>query len=143
VAKKTRKYLKMTSNNENVADVVKRTLDDIKDMSTMQQILVGGTAGLVTGYVLSRVGKLAAFTLGSGVIALQVAQQLGYIEVKWGKRSRIEELKRKALDAAGEVGLTKNDSKVDKVTRDVKKFFQKNITFGVSFGGGVLIGFSF
>lgn len=131
------------SNNENVADVVKRTLDDIRGMSALNQTLVGGTAGLATGYILSRVGKMAAFVLGSGVIALQVAQHMGYIEVRWSKKSKLEDIKKKAIQAAEESGIIKSQSKMEKLALDTKKFFKQNVTFAVSFGGGFLIGVSF
>lgn len=133
------------NNNNNVGDFVKNALNEIKEMSTLNQILVGGSAGLATGYVLSRVGKLAAFTIGSGVLVLQVAQHLGYIEIKWGKRSKIDELKKKALKAVEETGIKTNyndNEKVNLALKNIKKFFKNNVTFGVSFGGGVLIGFS-
>lgn len=133
----------MNNSSDNVSDVVKRTLDDIRGMSAMNQIFVGGTAGLATGYILSRVGKLAAFVLGSGVIALQVAQHMGYIEIRWTKKSKIEELKKKAIQAAEESGVIRSQSKGEKMASDVKKFFKQNMTFAVSFGGGILIGFSF
>lgn len=134
-----------SSNNsaDGVVDVVKRTIEDIRDMSDMQQIFVGGATGLATGYLLSRVGKLAAFAIGSGVLALQVAQHLGYIEVRWGKRSRIEDLKKKAIQVAEETGVIRTTSKTEKLSGDVKRFVKQNVTFAVSFGGGFLIGFSF
>lgn len=136
-----------TSNNSNsVVDFIKDSLKDINEMSTLNQILIGGSTGLATGYVLSRVGKLAAFTIGSSVIVLQVAQQMGYIEIKWGKKSsKLQDLKKKAIQAVEETGINtgmRND-KTDRVFKEVKKFFQKNLTFGASFGGGVLVGFSF
>jgi FUN14 domain-containing protein 1 len=134
------------SSINSVGDFIRNTLNDIQEMSTLNQIIVGGTSGLVTGYVLSRVGKLAAFTIGSSLITLQVAQQMGYIEIRWGKKkSKLDELKKKALKSADELGLignNKND-KAEKAVSEVKSFFQNNITFGVSFGGGILIGFSF
>lgn len=133
----------MNNTSDSASDIVKRTLDDIREMSALNQILVGGTTGLATGYILSRVGKMAAFVLGSGVIALQVAQHMGYIEVRWAKKSKIEELKKKALQAAEDTGMIKSQSKVEKLVLDTKKFFKQNVTFAVSFGGGVLIGFSF
>ena len=133
----------MSNNNDAVKDAVKRTLEDIHGMSSLQQTFVGGTAGLATGYILARVGKLAAFVLGSGVIALQVAQHLGYIEVRWTKKSKIDELKKKAIQVAEEAGVIQSQSKLEKLTVDTKKFFKKNATFAVSFGGGLLIGFSF
>ena len=101
----------MTSVNSNsVSDFIRNKLDDIKGMSTLNQILIGGTSGLATGYVMSRVGKLAAFTIGSTLITLKVAQHLGYIEIRWGKKKpKLEELKKKALKAVEESGLTENN----------------------------------
>ena len=135
----------MSSSNNGAADFVKKTFEDIQGMSALNQIVVGGTLGLATGYVFSRVGKLAAFTLGTSVLALQVAQHLGYIEVNFTKKSKIDQLKKKALKTAEEIGLTennKNNGKLEVGLNHVKKFLQNNITFGASFGGGVLIGFS-
>ena len=131
--------------NNGAADFIKRTFEDIQGMSSLNQIIVGGSLGLATGYVFSRVGKLAAFTLGTSVLALQVAQHLGYIEVKFTKKSKIDQLKKKALKTAEEIGLTDNSAKNGKLEaglNHVKTFMQNNLTFGVSFGGGVLIGFS-
>jgi FUN14 domain-containing protein 1 len=140
-------FRKMSRSSSNsVIDFIRNTFDDIQDMSTVNQIVVGGVSGLATGYVFSRVGKLAAFTIGSTLITLQVAQHLGYIEVRWGKKkSQLSELKKKAIKAAEQAGLTGNNpnDKAEQVMGEVKSFFQNNFTFALSFGGGALIGFSF
>lgn len=58
-----------------------------------------------------------------------------------GKRSRIEELKKKAIKAAEEVGLPiENKSKMEKYLIEIKEFLQENISFGASYFGGVLVG---
>jgi FUN14 domain-containing protein 1 len=135
----------MSSNNNGAAEFIKKTFDDIQEMSSLNQIIAGGSLGLATGYVFSRVGKLAAFALGTSVLVLQVAQHTGYIEVKFTKKSKIDQIKKKALKAAEEIGITENNKKNGKIEQgleQVKKFMQKNITFGASFGGGILIGFS-
>lgn len=126
-------------------DILKKMLDDVKEMSALNQVLVGGTAGLTTGYIMSRVGKIAAFTVGTSIIALQVAQSSGYIEIKFGKKSKIDDLKRKAIKAAEEAGLTKPEkkTKVEKFVADAKHFLENNLTFGASFIGGLMMGFSF
>lgn len=127
-----------------VGDFLKKTLNDIKEMPTLNQVIVGGTAGITTGYVLSKVGKIAAFTVGSSVIVLQLAQHLGYIEIKWGKKkSKLDDLKKKAIKAAEEAGLTNDTSRRDKYIDQIKSFFQENVTFAASFGGGLLVGISF
>jgi uncharacterized membrane protein (Fun14 family) len=135
----------MSNDNNGISDFFNRTLNDIKDMPAMNQVIVGGTAGLASGYVFSRVGKMAAFSIGSGVLVLQLAQHCGYIEIKWGKKSKIEQMKKKMLKAAEEVGITTNGSsngKLDKFADEMKTFLQNNITLGVSFGAGLLIGIS-
>lgn len=132
--------------SSSASEFVKNSLDDIKKMSTLNQVFVGGSAGLATGYVMSKVGRLAAFTVGSSLIMLQLAQHFGYIEIKWGKKSsKIKDLKKKAIKAAEESGLLDSDTQNQKLERmygNFKKFMQENFTFGVSFGGGVLVGIS-
>lgn len=134
-----------SSNDTNPRDIIKKMLKDVKEMSSLNQVLVGGTAGLTTGYVMSRVGKIAAFTVGTSIIALQVAQSSGYIEIKFGKKSKIEDLKKKAIKAAEEAGLTepKKRSQVEKFALEAKNFMENNLTFGASFIGGLMVGFSF
>ncbi len=86
-------------------------------------------------------GKLAAFSIGSSVILLQIAQHSGYIEIKFGKKSRLDDLKKKAIKAAEEVGLpVRNQSKLEKILTEAKSFLQENISFGASYVGGCLIG---
>ena len=134
-----------SSPSESAMEIVRRTLNDVSQMSTLNQVVVGGTAGLLTGYVFSRVGKLAAFSIGSGILVLQVAQHLGYIEVKLAKKSRVEELKRKALRAAQDAGLTSpasGQSSIERAAVQVQGFLKDNLTLGVSFGGGLLVGIS-
>jgi FUN14 domain-containing protein 1 len=131
-------------NSGGVGDYLKNILKDINEMPTLNQVIIGGTAGITTGYVLSKVGKIAAFTVGSSVIVLQLAQHLGYIEINWGKKkSKLEDLKKKAIKAAEEAGLTNQNNRRDKYVNQIKSFFQENVTFAASFGGGLLVGISF
>ena len=132
-------------NNGSVLDFIRNTLDDLKDISQVQSIVIGSTSGIVTGYFLNKVGRLAAFSVGSSVIVLQIAQHLGYIEVRLGKKpSSIDEIKKKAIKAAEELTNSKIEekTKVEKVVIQVKSFLQNNVTFGISYIGGTLIGFS-
>ena len=60
-----------------------------------------------------------------------------------GKRSKIDQLKKKALQAAEEAGLPiKDQSKAEIILKEVKTFLQENISFGASYCGGVLVGIS-
>ncbi|RNA32334.1 FUN14 domain-containing 1-like [Brachionus plicatilis] len=135
----------MPSSNS-VSDFIRNSINEIKEMSTLNQVFVGGSAGLATGYVTSKVGRMAAFTVGSSLIMLQLAQHFGYIEIKWGKKSsKIKDLKKKAIEVAEETGLLDSNSQNEKLERAfgfVKKFMQENFAFGISFGGGLLIGIS-
>lgn len=134
----------MSDSNSSPADILKKMMKDIREMDSLNQVAAGGVAGIVSGYAMQKVGKMAAFTIGSTVIMLQVAQSSGYVDIRFGKQSKIDNLKKKALKAADAVGLTEpeNQSQVQKVANDVKKFMKNNVTFGASFFGGVLIGFS-
>ena len=113
-------------------------------MDSVHQVVAGGVAGVIAGYATQKLGKMAAFTIGSTVIMLQVAQSSGYVDIRFGKQSKIDSLKKKALKAADAVGLTEPDTQtqVQRALGEVKKFMKNNVTFGASFFGGVLIGFS-
>lgn len=132
-----------SSSGGGAVEFVKKTLSDIQAMPATNQILIGGGAGLVTGYILSKVGRIAAFSIGTSVILLQVAQQLGYIEIKFTKKSKLDQFKKKAMEAAEQTGLIDKKQEANVAARKAKKFLENNITFGVSFCGGLLIGFSF
>jgi len=42
----------------------------------------------MTGFVMMKLGKAAAFTLGSGILALQLANSSGYVKINWDKLTR-------------------------------------------------------
>jgi FUN14 domain-containing protein 1 len=140
----------MPINNENNGgfnEYIRKALDSTKSFSGMESVIIGGVAGLTTGYFLNKVGRLAAFSVGTSVIVLQVAQHMGYIEIKMGKKSsELDELKKKALKAANgfkdELGFgeKKSESKIEQAANEVKEFFKNNFTFGASYVGGCLIG---
>ena len=134
----------MSDSNSSPADILKKLMKDIKEMDSVHQVVAGGVAGVIAGYATQKLGKMAAFTIGSTVIMLQVAQSSGYVDIRFGKQSKIDSLKKKALKAADAVGLTEPDTQtqVQRALGEVKKFMKNNVTFGASFFGGVLIGFS-
>ncbi|XP_068625328.1 FUN14 domain-containing protein 1-like [Battus philenor] len=61
------------------------TINKISKRSSSTNLLVGTFAGWVTGVGVARIGKIAAFGLGGGVILLHFACDLGYIHVNWDK----------------------------------------------------------
>lgn len=57
----------------------------------------------VTGFVMMKLGKAAAFTLGSGIIALQLANSSGYIKINWDKLTRgVERVAEQVEDSASD-----------------------------------------
>lgn len=68
---------------------------------------------------MMKLGKAAAFTLGSGILALQLANSSGYVKINWDKLTR---------------GVEKVAEKVEDSTEDKKKgllekvmYFKKSI----------------
>jgi hypothetical protein len=93
---------------------------------------------------LSRFGKLAAVSIGGGAVLLQMAQHFGFIEIKFGKPSRFDRIKKRMIKAAEEVGLpVRNESNAEKFFKELGFFLQDNISFGASYCGGVLVGIAF
>ncbi|KAF9412166.1 hypothetical protein HW555_009239 [Spodoptera exigua] len=96
------------------------TIDGIKN-TTSKNLLLGTVTGWAAGVSVVRVGRIAAFGLGGGIILLHFAAELGYINVNW---DRVKE-------TAGE-----SQQWLDRVLRFVKK----NNCFSVGFMGGFFFG---
>ncbi|CAH2097963.1 unnamed protein product [Euphydryas editha] len=86
-----------------------------------KELILGTFGGWVVGVGVAKVGKVAAFGLGGGVILLHFATELGYINVNW---ERIRE------------GLGKSQDILDRLLRFVKN----NGCFSVGFVGGFFFG---
>lgn len=97
------------------------TVNNITKRSSSTRLLVGTAGGWVTGVGVSRVGKVAAFGLGGGIILLHFACELGYIHVNWEK----------VRDGVG-----RSQDLIEKVLRFVKK----NSCLSVGFIGGFFFG---
>lgn len=55
----------------------------------------------MTGFIMMKLGRAAGFTLGSGIIALQLANYKGYINIDWGKLTRgVERVAEQVEDSA-------------------------------------------
>ncbi|XP_059061363.1 FUN14 domain-containing protein 1-like [Achroia grisella] len=65
-----------------------KAVQKISDSSS-KNLLLGTISGWVSGVLLVRVGKIAAFGLGGGVLLLHLASQYEYIIVNW---ERVKEL---------------------------------------------------
>jgi FUN14 domain-containing protein 1 len=137
-----KKVVKFKDADSNIAESVKKALSEVSRMSTPNQILVGGSSGVLTGYLVSKVSKLFAFTIGGGIIILQVAQHFGYVQINWKKFQKdVKKHQQRTVKALGKSG--KEQAIVERVINDGKTFIQDNLTFCGSFLGGFLISFAF
>ncbi|XP_012274651.1 FUN14 domain-containing protein 1 [Orussus abietinus] len=96
---------------EEAKSYIEKILGDVGKTSAMKQIAIGTSSGWMTGYIMMKVGKLAAFALGGGIIILQIAAHQGYIKINWDK------IRRKAEKISDKVE--------EKVTGEGPKFLDK------------------
>ncbi|XP_046481564.1 FUN14 domain-containing protein 1A isoform X3 [Neodiprion pinetum] len=113
--------------------MIEKILGDVSKTSATKQIVIGTASGWTTGFLTMKVGKVAAFALGGGIIILQIAAHKGYIKVNWDKiQKKAEKL---------------SDKVEEKVTGEGPKFMDKvgqwsrnNTYLATGFVGGFLIG---
>ncbi|XP_076435889.1 FUN14 domain-containing protein 1-like [Babylonia areolata] len=126
--------LDLSNINENwFRQLTKRTLGDISRQSALKQFGVGSGTGVLAGWLFVKVGKVAAATLGTTVLLIQVAQHQGYIQINWDRvRSSMRRAER-------EVHRTANRH-YPGLVRNFRDFVQQNLFLAVGFGGGFLVG---
>lgn len=135
------KIFKKKDKNEEIIDSVKDALDDIRAMPTIHQIIIGGSGGLVSGYIVKRVGRVAAITLGGTLILLQAAQHFGYVNINWKKvQNDLKKKANKAVKALEQTSGVTDQESFDRFISNTKLFVKDNLTFGLSFLGGIFIG---
>lgn len=114
---------------------VKNMFRDVSKMSVAKQTVVGGVTGWCAGMLFAKVGKVAAATVGTSLLLLQVAQHQGYVTVNWTKIEK---------------SMSKAKQQIEKDTRkaypnfvaNVSSFFEHNVFLASGFAGGFLIGIS-
>ncbi|KAI5641212.1 FUN14 family domain-containing protein [Phthorimaea operculella] len=95
-------------------------IDKISKKSS-KDFFYGTITGWASGVILVRVGRVAAFGLGGGIILLHLAAESGYISVNWDR-----------IRAACE----QTQGWVDYVIR----FMKRNSCYSVGFFGGFFFG---
>ncbi|XP_062575893.1 FUN14 domain-containing protein 1-like [Saccostrea cucullata] len=115
---------------------VRGVIRDVTSRSTAQQVAIGGASGWVAGYLCVKVGKLAAITLGTSVLVLQIAQHQGYVKIDWS-------LLEKDVDKAKRVIERQTRQQYQGLVENLKTFFKNNVYLAGSFAGGFLIGATF
>lgn len=98
------------------------TVDRISHHRTSRQLVLGTFSGWLAGVTVIKVGKIAAFGLGGGIILLHFASECGYIHVNW---ERVRE------------SVGHSQAWMEKVVHFVKK----NSCYSVGFVGGFFFGF--
>ncbi|XP_077472992.1 FUN14 domain-containing protein 1-like isoform X2 [Stigmatopora argus] len=104
--------------------------------SVATQLVVGGLTGWCAGYVLQRVGKIAATAVGGGFMLLQIANHSGYVQVDWKKVEKDvnkakKHLKKKADKAGPEINT---------FLQEATDFIKRNIVMSSGFVGGFFLG---
>ncbi|CAG5101762.1 Similar to FUNDC1: FUN14 domain-containing protein 1 (Gallus gallus) [Cotesia congregata] len=74
-----------SSSSDDTKNYLDKIFGDISKTSATKQIVIGTTSGWMTGFLAMKVGKIAAFSVGGGIIILQIAVHQGYIKVNWDK----------------------------------------------------------
>ncbi|KAL8625004.1 hypothetical protein ACOMHN_012013 [Nucella lapillus] len=126
--------LDLSNINENwLRQMSKRLLGDITRQSAAKQFGVGSATGVISGWLFVKVGKVAAATLGTTVLLIQVAQHQGYIQINWDRvRSTVRQAERGVQRSANRHYPT--------FVRNFREFIQQNLFLAVGFGGGFLVG---
>mmetsp|Transcript_19351 Transcript_19351/g.28617 ORF Transcript_19351/g.28617 Transcript_19351/m.28617 type:complete len:201 (+) Transcript_19351:114-716(+) len=115
-------------------DAVTEIIDKYYDI--VGRLGFGGIAGFMSGYAFKKVGKIAAFCVGTGFMAVQFANYYGYTNLNWVS------VQKKAIDSFdldGDGKFDKEDVKI--MWKRMRKVLKANLPSGGSFGGGFALGF--
>uniref|UniRef100_A0A1B6GKF9 FUN14 domain-containing protein 1 n=1 Tax=Cuerna arida TaxID=1464854 RepID=A0A1B6GKF9_9HEMI len=112
--------------------LIDKVIGDVGKTSATQQLILGTASGWLTGYLMMKVGKVAAVAVGGGIILLQIANHKGYVKVNWDRIYRNVEEQVDKIEASS--------STKPKILDKVSSFFKSNTYFSASFSGGLLIG---
>lgn len=100
------------------------------------QIGLGSAMGFCSGYALKKIGKVAAFGIGTAFILVQVGRYYGVIgDIDW---SQVEERMHRVLDADGDGRFTMKDAEMH--YNKVVSVLSYNIPSSASFGAAFLVG---
>lgn len=102
--------------------LIDKVIGDVGKTSATRQLIIGTTSGWITGYLMMKVGKMAAVAVGGGIILLQIANHNGYVKVNWDKiTKKVDE----QVDKIEATTSKKGPSLVDKVERYVDRKLDK------------------
>ncbi|XP_036966165.1 FUN14 domain-containing protein 1 isoform X2 [Acanthopagrus latus] len=104
--------------------------------SVATQIAIGGVSGWCVGYLFQKVGKVAATSVGGGLLLLQIANHTGYIQVDWKRVEKDVNKAKKQLKKGTKQAGPELNTFVERST----EFVKKNIVVTSGFIGGFLLG---
>ncbi|XP_013792240.1 FUN14 domain-containing protein 1-like [Limulus polyphemus] len=106
---------------------------DVTKASAAKQTIVGGITGWGTGFVFTKVGKVAATAVGGSLLLIQIAQHQGYIRINWNRLNKDVETATKHVEMQVDEGFPR-------LLKQGKKFVKENIFLATGFAGGFLLG---
>ncbi|XP_014246683.1 FUN14 domain-containing protein 2-like isoform X2 [Cimex lectularius] len=101
-------------------NIVDKVIKDVGKTSATKQLIIGCASGWMTGYLMMKVGKVAAVALGGGIILLQVANHNGYVKVNWDRLY-------KKVDEVGDAVETSATKKGPKLMDKVERFVDRKL----------------
>jgi len=118
---------------DNSSGFLKRSFGELSKASVAKQLTVGGVTGWCSGYIFSKVGRVAAMSIGGGLLLIQVAHHKGLIEIKWNKINKNLKAQQKKLSKDAERLLPY-------IAREIYDFTCENAVLAGGYAGGFLIG---
>jgi len=123
-----------TPENRSVARRIYQNIVNYCPQSTVEQVGIGLVGGWLTGFVCKKVGKVAATSVGSGLVLLRLADQYGYVKINWRKVEKDANYIKDRVESE----VARNQSQI----QSVSDFVKKNTMVTLSFSSGFLIGFT-
>lgn len=139
--------------------ILQKLFSDLSKKSASKQIVLGASSGWLTGFLVSKSGKATAIAVGSGIVTIQIANQMGYININWDKICSkkdkvVEKVTGKETSTADKVSnfvdkkLSKAEENLKKQQGKVKSWWNDDNTwkvkeihvFLVAFAAGVAVG---
>uniref|UniRef100_A0A8D8UPU4 FUN14 domain-containing protein 1B n=1 Tax=Cacopsylla melanoneura TaxID=428564 RepID=A0A8D8UPU4_9HEMI len=102
--------------------LIDKVVKDVGKSSATKQLIIGGASGWVTGFLMMKIGKMAAVTVGGSIILLQLANHKGYININWDKVIDKADKAARSVEASTS---SKKTNILDKVERYVDKKMDK------------------
>lgn len=130
-----------SSNNGPAEDDVTKEVDEVETLilNTLtplaKRLGYGGFMGFLSGYALKYVGKVAAVVVGTGFVALQIAQYKGMVDIDYGQ---VEDQVTSILDADGDGELTSKDAII--WWRKLKSILTQHLPSTSGFSAGFAMG---